>query len=95
MLEDGGAVHEPISQEPGTGFQPANSVMLRVLTPALAWRDQAEHAAGSLAKGAGSWVDSGANGEAGLRAGHGAVFPGSTVILTTATTDRQPYRRQR
>jgi hypothetical protein len=51
MLEDGGAVHEPISQEPGTGFQPANSLMLRVLTPALAWRDQAEHAAEPLGEG--------------------------------------------
>jgi hypothetical protein len=35
-LEDDGALHEPISQEPGTGFDPTDSPMLRVLAPALA-----------------------------------------------------------
>jgi hypothetical protein len=62
MLEDDGAVHAPISQEPGTGFDPAISPMLRVLTPALAWRGpHAALAAGASfshhAQGGGIWPD--------------------------------------
>ena len=59
---DDGAVHAPISQEPGTGFDPANSPMLGVLAPALAWRgpDAALVAGASFshhAQGGGSWRD--------------------------------------
>ena len=63
MLEDDGAVHEPISQEPGTGFDPANSPMPKVLTtPALSWRGpHAALAAGASishhAQGGGIWPD--------------------------------------
>jgi hypothetical protein len=65
MLEDDGAVHAPISQEPGTGFDPATSPVPRVLAPALAWRGpHAALAAGASfshrAQGGGIWPGGGA-----------------------------------